>query len=676
METGKSLLKNNHELLWHSFACVVMLAMIVPLFFFRGNFLHMAVGVILSLCTGLLIVLERFSLKVSVVLLGVYLITAPGILFDRMELPIHNMSHMMPFAKAVTVGIFLALYCLFFILFQRISAAIAAGNILLLLVTVVEFYVNKFRGSVISAYDLRATKTAVMVMGNYDYTPSHELIFSVILFVFFTAVALKINISSEEIKKVFENYPAVKVHMASSALCAIIVAGSCFLVFKTDFLDSHGINMDKELKDSVNVYVGSLLYSVCTQKSGNLPMPDEIPAEAISLAAVNIINNFVPLHDSVSESKPNVILIMNESFSDLRVLGEMETNEPFMPFWDSFVQRDDVISGNLYVPVLGGLTVNSEYEAMTGNSLYFLPAGSIPYYTMLDKKMISLAYEFKKEGYNTIAMHPNVEHAYERNNAYARFEFDDFCGIYDFTVPYRYTDGDSGFITDECDFDELIELYKNRDKTTPYFFFNVTIQNHGGYSGDYRKIVVTGIGGEKLSDGEKYVGTDHYLSEINDTDIAFQRLIEYFEKEEEPVVICMFGDHQPILQDSYYVRMFRDRGLSETEQMRLRYITKYVIWSNYDAEFEEAGDFSANYLGAVLLDEIGLPLSEFRMYQRNLMKKLPILSLHEVMDIEGNILKDEEVNALEELDYYKAYEYRQLFGENPEEENRISIAQQ
>ena len=58
------------------------------------------------------------------------------------------------------------------------------------------------------------------------------------------------------------------------------------------------------------------------------------------------------------------------------------------------------------------------------------------------------------------------------------------------------------------------------------------------------------------------------------------------------------------------------------------------------------------------------------------MKKLPILSLHEVMDSEGNILKDEEVNALEELDYYKAYEYRQLFGENPEEENHISITQQ
>ena len=655
-------MKNNHAFKWRIVAGVVTLVMVAPILLFSGNVWHIVAGIMLALCTGLLIIGERFSLKLSFVTLGVYLLVVPAILFDRMELPIHNMSHMMPLAKAVTVGIFFALYCFFFILFQRISAAIAAGNILLLAVMIAEFYVNKFRGSVISAYDLLAVKTAAMVMGNYDYTPSPELVFSIILFIFFTVLALKINISAKEIKKAFPSYPAVKVHAAASALCAALIVFAGFGIFKTDFLDRHGINMDKELKDSVNVYVGSILYPVCSKNSGNLTMPEEIPAEVISLATINIQNEYVPLHSGVSESKPNVILIMNESFSDLRVLGELETSEPFMPFWDSLTEREGVVSGNLYVPVLGGLTVNSEYEALTGNSLYFLPSGTIPYYTMLHSKMISLVSEFKNEGYKAIAMHPNVEHAYERNNAYDQFEFDDFCGAYDFTVPYKYTESNSVFMSDECDFDELIALYEARDKNTPYFFFNVTIQNHGGYSGEYRNIRLKNVGGDELREDESYTIPDHYLSTIKDTDTAFKRLIEYFEKEEEPVVICMFGDHQPILQDNFYDRIFGHQDLSEADKMRLKYISKYVIWANFDAGLKDEGDFSANYLGAVLLDEIGLPLSDFRKYQRNLMKKLPILSLHEVMDCEGNILTDEEVNAIEELTYYKAYEYKQLYG--------------
>ena len=77
------------------------------------------------------------------------------------------------------------------------------------------------------------------------------------------------------------------------------------------------------------------------------------------------------------DTLPNVIVIMNEAFSDLSVFGDFDTDYDYMPFIHSL--KDNVIKGNCYVSVKGGNTANSEYEFLTGDSMAFLPAGSVPY---------------------------------------------------------------------------------------------------------------------------------------------------------------------------------------------------------------------------------------------------------------------------------------------------------
>lgn len=68
---------------------------------------------------------------------------------------------------------------------------------------------------------------------------------------------------------------------------------------------------------------------------------------------------------------------MNESFSDLSVVGDIETNVPYMPYIDSI--QDETIQGNAYVSTIGTGTSNTEYEFLTGNTMAFLPAGSNAY---------------------------------------------------------------------------------------------------------------------------------------------------------------------------------------------------------------------------------------------------------------------------------------------------------
>lgn len=75
--------------------------------------------------------------------------------------------------------------------------------------------------------------------------------------------------------------------------------------------------------------------------------------------------------------KPNIIVIMNEAFSDLAVLGDYTTNTEVMPFISSLSENTQ--KGWMYSSVKGGNTANTEFEFSTGLSMYFLPTGSIPY---------------------------------------------------------------------------------------------------------------------------------------------------------------------------------------------------------------------------------------------------------------------------------------------------------
>ncbi len=60
------------------------------------------------------------------------------------------------------------------------------------------------------------------------------------------------------------------------------------------------------------------------------------------------------------KQKPNVVVIMNETFSDLNVVNKIKTNKEVMPFINSL--NENTIKGHMLVSVFGGGTSNSEYE--------------------------------------------------------------------------------------------------------------------------------------------------------------------------------------------------------------------------------------------------------------------------------------------------------------------------
>ena len=84
------------------------------------------------------------------------------------------------------------------------------------------------------------------------------------------------------------------------------------------------------------------------------------------------------------EEMPNIIAIMNESFSDLNVVGDLQTSEDYMPFIHSMTKN--TIKGQLLVSPFGGYTCNTEFEFLTGLSMGVLPRGSVPYLQYVSKQ--------------------------------------------------------------------------------------------------------------------------------------------------------------------------------------------------------------------------------------------------------------------------------------------------
>lgn len=299
--------------------------------------------------------------------------------------------------------------------------------------------------------------------------------------------------------------------------------------------------------------------------------------------------------NQMTEEYPNIIVIMNESFAVLPETYGFATAEDGMPFIHSLTEN--TIKGNVLTSVFGGSTANTEYEFLTGNTMAFLSEGNVPYVQFVKSKQESLVHDLNALSYQTIAFHPCAAGNYNRNKVYPLLGFEKFITEEDELL---HTENLRTYMSDQADFLNLIDIYEKRDRTRPFFLFNVTMQNHGGYSHYKSEVDVTVIPESESLHSAQLL---EYLSLIRATDSAFQTLVEYFEKEDARTMILMFGDHQPGLDAGIYDAMLQIGEPALSERSELSYITPFVLWANYDLESEDNILTSPNYLRTMLLEQ-------------------------------------------------------------------------
>ena len=543
--------------------------------------------------------------------------------------------------QLLNIVLFELIMALLLFLFGKLKTALRCQTILFMIIGLANYYVLEFRSAPIMPWDILSIGTAASVANNFKYTLSKETVFVLIGFVILILLESKVTL---ELKKDWRiRVGGVLVSFALLwGVTAMLHQDSTVARFKLyDKLFTPTV-MSKRDGTAV-AFLMELKYIVVEKPDGYNK------EDAAALLASYDTNDT----ESATHT-PNIIVIMNEAFSDLSVLGDFETNEDYMPFLHSLMQEGtpNTISGHLNVSVLGGNTANTEFEFLTGNTMAFLPQGSVAYQQYVKSNDYSIATYLKSKGYDTIAMHPYNASGWDRDKVYPLFGFDTFYSLKDWVNPVKIRK----YVSDQSCYDKIIELYEQKDANTPFFLFNVTMQNHSSYSEEYDNfhpdITVEGTSSKILP---------NYLSLIKLSDQALCNLIEYFSKADEDTVIVFFGDHQPSNSVAAPVWKLNGRSgdsLTEEEEAR-RYKVPFIIWANYDIEAASNVETSANYLGGHVLRAAGLPLYDYRNYLSQLEEQYPVLTAIRAENAQGISTPVKDVkNTLQDymtLQYYNIF---------------------
>ena len=306
----------------------------------------------------------------------------------------------------------------------------------------------------------------------------------------------------------------------------------------------------------------------------------ETPPDGYSEERAALMLNAWENADIPEEKKVNVVAIMLEAYNDFTKFGVPELAQDVYQVWHEL--EAEGYSGNLVTNIFAGGTVDSERCFLTG----FASLGQFRGQTN------SYPWYFREQGYTVEGMHPCFQWFYNRLNINANLGFEDYFFVENYFEPM--TGG--GVAMDDIFFPELIKKYEEGtagDK--PYFNFSVTYQGHGPYDNN---ICWWGEKGDFVVDDgtyteeEQYI-LDNYFGSIANTNRHLKELTDYFRKDDEPVVLVLFGDHNPWMGDgnSVYAAMGIDLN-QDTQQGFLNYYsTPYLIWANEAAKAALGNDF-------------------------------------------------------------------------------------
>lgn len=624
---------------------------------------------ILLLCFGILIGMawyySEFSAKDCAILAGICVLTLAIYMIDMPVHPViriifalviplgcfytfetltHQMSTMIELAKRLNIAFYYWLFLFVFFIAGRTSISMAICVAAIAIIGVGNYFVVMFRSNPIVPWDIYSFETAMGVADNYVFSVDWALAEHIAMFILMLIVGVRTNIRLN--KKILR--PILTVAMCIPAYFYISYLWQDNLERNTGLNDT--LFNAKYMHSKDGFFVSFILDIHFLQIEEPKNYSDEY--------ALSLLNEQKVEKVETPEELPDIIAIMDETFSDPAVLGEFETNKDYMPFVHSILRGEvaNTISGYADVSVLGGNTANSEFEFLTGNSMAFFPNGSVPYLQYIRDGISTIVPQLEEYGYTTYGTHPYRAKGWNREFIYDLMGFD-----------YRYFQGSFPFedklrnyVSDEADFKSILEWRNNTEG--PFFMFNVTMQNHSNYGGDFDNFDPQIVAKFKNTYSNKYL--NKYLSLMYETDQDVASLLSELSQSDRKTIVVFWGDHQP---NDYVVRpIYKEYGLdfdNQTyEQQQQRQKTPFFIWANYDIQEQTNVEISLNYLNILLFETAGLQLDEYQTFRKNLWQgQIPMMNAVGYRNDDGDLVEYDDapeeiqnlLNKYQNIQYYR-----------------------
>lgn len=489
--------------------------------------------------------------------------------------------------------------------FRKGWLAVLAQSIIYMALSITELFKYGTNGNHLILSDMKLFKS-IKSLKSFAYikiTPRLIIYFLIVLA--FIAVVFHLNPKLPR-HKPFKRAIAAAA-CAGISMCMIVFPGfytPVYNFFKLDTTAASNAFLLNEKFDN-NSFLAFIVETASESFENRLVEPENYNEEYVSTIIDTDIDETENFNGGV---KPNVIVVMSESYADFRVFDELGIDDSYYAGFDKACAEGK--SGIAVTPTYASYTVRSEFELLFGLPVRGLNTPNMPQRELADREQPAFAQYYKSWGYKTAYVHPFQGSFYSRTRIYGDFGFDtmifhdDIEGVTDFTVPVEHF---GTYVDDNTVFNQLLDLIKTTDD--PMYIHTTTMQNHQPYN----------LG----EDPDDEIG--NYLTWVKHTNEGLDSFLEELKKLDEPTLVFFVGDHFPSLRGETSV--YNQLNITG-ENCSTLYEQKYFFWSNYDADLSDVPEekFSFFYVPYIIADIIDAPHDSFIESMDEYMKEIPIYS--------------------------------------------------
>ena len=387
------------------------------------------------------------------------------------------------------------------------------------------------------------------------------------------------------------------------------------------------------------------------------------------------------------ESYPNVIVVMNESWWRMDQADPNKMVFSADPFGPIKELGGIVKWGSASVNVFGGGTISSEVEFLTGwNSKYFRNSISVAD-DQSDQKIHSVVEYFNDLGYDTHAIHPFWGNFYSRQDIYKNMGFDHIT----FDSDMEYRELFDRYISDGSLADQIIYEFENRSAEKA-FIFSVSVASHTTFmdyptpfNDNYPYIVSIEVGNDWAPSEEwteaRHASFKRQINGVYEASAAYAKLVNYFEKQSEPVVLIMFGDHCPAFSFSDLKDVGILNGIIDSEwrpstirqgfsddtigDIQKLYSVPVVCWSNCLEDYDMDMDLNnLCILSSRLIQKCNLPMTKMSLLENYYESQLAADNMFYLLDKDHNLIFQTNEEIEDSVRIKTLIQYDQMFGDD------------
>jgi len=498
--------------------------------------------------------------------------------------------------------------------------------------------------------DLKLTEAAGMAMNYLEIKIDKYAIAALLFWVLIVGYSFVLHKYMSEFSKQITKRKKIIIRIFIGCICA-----ASLFIYHTHFMNVELSKNPHTRYAYFSRHPGKHVLFQFVQKTKFNYTPEDALQCYSSLTDKLITDDTNSTDTAITDELPAVIVIMNESWWNVDNISSDYVSYSTNPM-ESFNNLAGLCDiGTTSVNIYGGGTISSEAEFLTGfNTKYFTTTADI-YSTLDGRNFLSIVDYFNALGYSTTAIHPYYSTFYDREDIYEQMNFDTSI----FEDDMKFTSIYDKYISDDSLVNQIIYEYE-KNPSEPNFIFSVSIASHGrnlNYESedvaDESYAIDVCLSDKINMNDEDYDNFVHYVNGIYESNLAFAKLVDYFEKQERPVMLLMFGDHCPNMNTATLKSFGLDA--SDNENLTIEQIlhtTPFIAYNNFsDEPFIMDGE-NITAISDKLIDYLGLPDTRMTLINKYVRTFLKADTRSHMLDIDGNIitsLTEEQINAIETL---------------------------